>query len=324
MKFARLIMFFMFFGHLASAQVIMPEIITIYERDIVDTTYTYQWNEETDSWMIYARDINYYDEDKNLSSVLTQRWNMEERFWQNYKQELKDYDDDDREMQSTTQRWDPFEKDWINVQLKTTTYDSRGNEAEILYQEWSRDDQEWLNTILYLITYTMTDEKNVVVIKTYSGFDQEWINHQRFNFLYRNVYRPPSEVMVEEWDTDNDRWFQTGRYIMSYNLRGNKTREERLTWSPSLNDWVQGIRYNMSYRRGVMDEQVEQRWDTANRQWVNFTRVEYSYDQIGKLEEEAIYVWDREIGEWVLDVRFLYSIEKPVDPETMEYETEVQ
>ncbi len=302
----------LFFQQVVNAQIEMPDMIEIQDFARIDTTYTYEWEEETGKWGIYARDLHYIDESRLVTSVLTQRWYKDSEQWENYEQELKSHDENGNVAQSVMQQWNRNAKDWINVEMKTTTYDRRGNEAEILYQEWHRPTEEWLNTVVYLISYNRAFEKSEVIVRTYAGMENRWNNYLRFSFSYRDGYGPPYEVLVNTWKKPEDYWQTFGRYNLSYNNRGKVTQETRATWSESHRDWILGVRYLMSYRRDDIVEDVEQKYDYTSMKWVNTIRKTFEYDnETGALAREARYKWDKSDGEWEVEKRFLYTADKP-------------
>ena len=311
MKTTGIILILLVFQQIMNAQIEMPDFFDARPSAIVDTSYTYQWIEESETWEIYSRDLRFMDKDRLVVSVLKQRWYKDVGQWENYEQTLKNHDTQGNEIQSILQSWNRDAKDWLNVQLKTTTYDRRGNEAEILYQEWHRPTEEWFNTVVYLISYNRDFEKSEVTVRTYRGMENVWNNYLRFSFEYKRGYGHPDVVFVDTWNLPGNDWQTFGRYSLSYNNRGDITRETRATWSEAQNDWILGVRYLLSYARSMKTEDIEQRWDYSSKQWINALRKVFDYDEDGEIREEALYHWDKAYNQWELRQRFLYSDIKP-------------
>lgn len=280
-------------------------------RENIDTSYTYQWNNDSSRWEFYGRDIRFYRANQKLLANLKQQWQPEDQQYLNTKRTIKSYNERGKVVESLKQEWDTVSNDWINLELKTITYDNLGEKSEILYQQWKLTVGRWVNTKRYLIAYNRRGEKSNIVIKKYHPEIDSWSNYQRYLFRYDDGLGPPDQALVQQWDSQSDQWDRQGLYSMHYNFRGQKTIEERATWNESLRRWINGLRYEFSYKKGLKTSEILQRWDYGTRQWYNTMRKKYRYNENKNLKEELTYRWNQEGKEWVIKNRLRFSQKKP-------------
>ena len=290
-------------------------------KENIDTSYTYQWNEDSSRWDLFGRDLEFYRENQKLLAVLEQRWQPGRLDFINNKRTIKSYDNQGQVVESLQQSWDSVRQEWVNLKLKTITYDPQGNKSEILHQEWKRAVGRWVNTTRYLIEYNRQGEKSNIVIRSYQPATDNWINYQRYLFRYNDGFGPPDEALVQNWNRNRQRWERQGLYSMRYNFRGQKTMESRATWNESLSEWINGLRYHFSYQKDNKTGQILQRWDYGTKKWYNAVRKKFKYDEEDELKEELTYNWNGTTDQWELQNRLLYSKKKPEIPESASKES---
>jgi len=283
-------------------------------KENIDTSFTYQWNEDSSRWDLFGRELEFYRENQKLLAVLQQRWQPETLDYINNKRTIKSYDNQGKVVESLQQSWDSLRQEWVNLKLKTITYDDRGNKSEILHQEWKKAVGRWINTTRYLIEYNRMGERSNIVIRTYNSGADNWTNYQRYLFRYRDGFGPPDEALVQNWNRKNNQWERQGLYTMRYNFRGQKTMESRATWNESHREWINGLRYFFTYQKDNKTAQTLQRWDYSTNQWYNAIRKNFKYDEEDELKEELTYSWNDSTDQWVLKNRLLYSQKKPEIP----------
>jgi hypothetical protein len=157
-----------------------------------------------------------------------------------------------------------------------------------------------------------------VLIKVYSPATDTWSNDTRYSFVYDDGYGLPDKALVESWNNFDEKWENRGMYSMQYDFRGNKVKESRSTWNQSMNQWINGIRYLMDYKKDMLKSEVEQRWDYRSREWNNAIRNIFSYDHKGDVKEMVEERWDRDMDRWVTKNIFLYSDIKKLEDQTKE------
>jgi hypothetical protein len=278
----------------------------------VDTSYSFQWNKDSNQWEIHGRDLLFYNQKHKLFTRINQRWHNS--VWMNVEREIKEYNDNGEVHQILHQSWNEAAGTWVNLELKTYLYNAQGEKSEILYQQWRKALGEWISTVRYLFEYNRDGDNISILIRTYSSSKDDWLNFQRYLFSYSSSYGPPNEAIVQNWDRTEKDWVNTGRYYMAYNFRGNKIRETRSTWIKSRKEWVNGVRFLFDYDRRLKKSKTEQHWNTQTNEWNNAVKYKYYYDEEGELKEEDKFRWNRDDKKWVLVRKVRYSAEK-IKPE---------
>ncbi len=277
-----------------------------------DTLYTYQYDEASDSWVYFEREVRRFnDQDKPLENFV-QTYNVEDNSWTNALRENYTYDENGNEIEVITQSWDKNFNDWVNAQMRIINYKGRKRE-EILFQEWKRPANEWFNVMKYLITYNDRGEEYAVTINLFNGATQNWDNYKRFLMDFQNSYAPPSSVIVENWSAAEQSWLTEGKYMLLYNGRGKKTEEIRLTYNNSMRTFIEGMKFNMSYdRKGNMTEYVEKKYDLANKSWVNYIKQTATFNDQQYMTEKIEYKWDKSANQWVEVNKYKFSTKKNI------------
>lgn len=284
-----------------------------------DTNYTHKWEEDSEKWVLFSREIKYYRDSAQLAGTLNERWNPQKNTWENYDRTIKQYNEHGNMMENLQQQWSATQEKWINLKLKTFSYDRYGNKSEVLYHEWQQAAGQWFSTVRYLIDYNLFGEEKEVLIKVYSPATDKWSNDTRYTFIYDDGTGPPDETLVESWNSFTETWDNRGKYYMQYNLRGNKVRETRSTWNQNMNRWMNGLRFLMDYDNRKLTSEIEQRWDYRDREWNNAIRNIFSYDEQGEVRQMVQERWNRDSSKWETKNIFLHSNIKDIqNPETSE------
>jgi len=277
-----------------------------------DTLYTFQYHEESDTWVFFEREIRRFNDKDQPTENFVQAYNVEDQHWINYLRVNYTYDKRGNEIEAITQRWDVNFKNWVNAQLKSVNY--KGNKREeILFQEWKKPTNEWFNVMKYLITYNDHGEEYAVTINLYNGATNLWDNYKRFLMDFENPFAPPTSVIVENWNSDQRNWETEGKYMIQYNGRGMKTEEIRLTYNNSFRAFIEGMKFNMSYdRKGNMIEYVEKKYDIVTKTWINYNKYLASYNEQQNMTEKIEFSWDKNLNDWVETNKFKFSTDTSI------------
>lgn len=276
------------------------------DYETIDTTYTFQQDENKNKWFIYGRTLDYLNRKENSVLLLNQQWNSTDSNWVNKERTVKSYNKHDKEIQSLYQEWNTDFDDWIHVKMKTITYEGR-EKSEVLYQEWMKPAGEWINSMLYMLEYNRDGEKSDIIIKTYAPSNDTWVNAHRYDFEYQSGYGYPDVVYLEKWIPSKKSWAKRGKYNLNHNIRGKKTFESRATWNDIKNEWINSIRYMMEYEKDKITEEIEQRYNYKTKEWVNANRSLYEYNEAGELKTESRQKWDSTQDDWKTVNKFMYS-----------------
>jgi hypothetical protein len=270
-----------------------------------DTLYTFQFNDATNSWVYFQKEIRNFDAKQNATENFVQVW--ENQTWENYLKINYSYDENGNEIEEITQQWDVSASNWVNAQLRTTSYRGR-NKEEVLFQQWKKPTGEWFNIMKYLIKYNNNGDKNAVLISLFNGVTKNWDNHKQFLMEFNNPYGPPTTVVSESW-TIND-WKTVGKYNIRYNWRGQKTNEIRYTWNSGNKTWLEGIMFDMIYdKSGNQTEYVEKKFNITDNTWMNFNKFNAEYNDKGYMIKKDEYKWNRQSNQWDLSGQFKFTTE---------------
>lgn len=274
----------------------------------VDTLYTFQFNDATNSWVYFQREIRNFDTKQNPTENFVQVW--ENQTWKNYLKINYSYDENGNEIEEITQQWNVSSSNWVNAELRTTSYKGR-NKEEVLFQQWKKPAGEWFNVMKYLIKYNNNGDKNAVLISLFNGVTKNWDNHKQFLMEFDNPYSPPTTVVSKTW-TIND-WKTVGKYNIRYNWRGQKTNEVRYTWNSSNKTWLEGIMFDMIYdRSGNQTEYVEKKFNSTDNSWMNFNKFNAEYNDKGYMIKKDEYKWNRQSNQWDLSDQFKFTTDTKI------------
>jgi len=273
-----------------------------------DTLYTFQYNDNTNSWTFFQREIRRFDDDDNPTENFVQVWQGQS--WDNYLRVNYTYDEKGNEIEKITQQWDSSTKNWVNAQLRSTSY-KNNNKEEVLFQDWKKPTNEWFNIMKYLIKYNDNGNKNAVIVRLYNGVTKNWDNHKRFLMEFSNPYGPPTTVIANSWLQGE--WKTEGKYEIAYNWRGDKTEEIRYTYNSSNKKWLEGIMMEMMYdKTGNQTGYIEKKYDFANEQWVNFNRFSAEYNPDGYMTTKTEYTWNREAKQWDIKGQYRFTTDTEI------------
>jgi len=289
----------------------------------IDTSYTWEWNQDSSRWDLFGRKIEFFKQNQKLLASLNQRWKPNKSEFVNHERSIKNYNNKNKVVESLQQEWDSTRNNWVNLKLQTYTYDRLGKKSEVLYQEWKRAVGRWVNTTRYLIDYNRLGDKSNIVIKAYDPQQDRWYNHQRYLFQYDDGFGPPDASIVQGWNRSAQEWQKTGKYAMNYNFRGQKTMESRATWNQSIEEYINGIRYLINYDKRKKSSEILQHWDYGSKEWNNRKQMKFIYNNEGELKEELTYRWNNNDQQWLLKRRLRYTMKEP-EAETLQVKGEEQ
>ena len=282
------------------------EIINQADINKIDTNYTFKWNKDSARYELFSREMKYYNGGDNVIAVINQR-KTEDNNWQYYDRIVKSYDETGQMIESLKQKWSNKMDEWVNLQIKTINYNDFGEKSEVLYHEWRQAVERWISTTRYLITYNLHQEENNILIQTYNPSTDSWGKHLRYTFIYENNFTKPEATLVEEWDDFSQTWKNRGKYIIDYDMYGNRVEETHVNWNKSLERWMNALQYNRKYSKELLMTEILQRFNYQTKDWNNAVKHEFSYDAQGELESSVEEEWNRDSTAWIVKNKYLYS-----------------
>jgi hypothetical protein len=272
----------------------------------IDTNYTFKWNKDSAEYELFSREMKYFDNEDNLVAIINQRKSGEDQ-WQNYDRNIKSYNEKDYVIEDLKQKWNPQMEDWVNLQIKTISYNDFGEKSEVLYHEWRQAMDQWISTTRYLISYNLRQEENNILIQTYNPATDSWKKHLKYSFIYEDHFTSPDATLVEEWDDFAQTWKNRGKYIIQYDMHGNRVEETHVNWNQTLEEWLNAIQYKRKYSKELLKSEILQRYNYDKNKWNNAVKNEFVYDETGELIRSVEEEWNRDSSKWIIRNKYLYS-----------------
>ncbi|MEF8845247.1 MAG: hypothetical protein V5A59_07205, partial [Bacteroidales bacterium] len=100
----------------------------IYRRDSliqrvgmenIDTSYTWEWNQDSSRWDLYGRNLKFFKQNQSLLAELNQRWNPADYEFVNHQRTIQSFNENEKPVEILEQEWDTTRNDWVNLQLRT-------------------------------------------------------------------------------------------------------------------------------------------------------------------------------------------------------------
>ena len=177
----------------------------------------------------------------------------------------------------------------------------------MLYHEWRQALEKWISTVRYLITYNRNGDESNVLIKTFDPARNQWNKSLRYSFTYEDGLSDPSETLVERWNPFAEKWENRGKYLLSYDFRGNRTKEVHVTWNEAMRQWINGIEYSRKYSKNLLLSEMQRRWDYREKEWTNAILDVFNYDENGDLTKLVEKRWNADSSQWIVKNQYLYS-----------------
>lgn len=125
---------------------------------------------------------------------------------------------------------------WQNRENKTYTYDVAGNLINMLTQKWVNG--AWENFQQVTTTYNLQHNGVSSILQNWKV--GVWVNILRYDLTYDAAGIVLNQSIKQEWDLNNNRWNNYGRYNYTYNTSGKITLKLGKGWDTAINNWGLG------------------------------------------------------------------------------------
>lgn len=267
----------------------------------------YYWDVDTGVWITNWKTEYTYDVSENLAQIIDYAWDGE---WYPQEKEEYTYDENDHMLTYLYSEWDQSATLWIENYYETMLYDANGNRIELT--EYEMDETESFFLAVYKIEYSF-DTDNIRIESVEYDWDEtllQWVKAWKYEFI-NNSDGSVNTVNEFQWD-DPTAWVETWRSEYDYDTNGNPTMEQYNTIDDISGLFTNFTKYEYTYDLSidlsdlllpplewfVPDqsflivnkplEAVNKDYDNNLSDWVNFSKVIYSYDvdDNTSLEEE--------------------------------------
>jgi Secretion system C-terminal sorting domain len=279
---------------------------------LIDTTYTYPWNAETQDWCTVpvARMLSYYDYKHNLIQYTAFSWNYDTNDWQDSVQFFYKYNASNQLLDAMQQSWqfDGIKSySWVNVENDIYEYNALGQELQFTAKYWNYDINGWDNSWQHEFTYDSIGNNISILEKDWDIGSNQWI--VSYNFV--NKFDSTNHIIlntIQFFDYSTNLWFNGVQTIYSYDSFGNNISMLYQTWNPDEDSWdnceLELLNYN-SFNK--IDNFLFQLWDPYSFYWYDFERGSYKYDSTGNNICITGEIYDPYSDTWTMSWENLYD-----------------
>jgi len=239
--------------------------------------------------------------------TLKQDWDDNSNTWVDFERDLFTYDGNNNLIQELEQEWDSTATAWVDVTRSTYTYDGNGNVTEYLLEMWYG---MWLPFFKYFYTYDANGWIIEQVVQV--GFTGTLENYWKYTSTY-HAGGYPDETLKYDWESNA--WDYDGKMNFSYDANwqmiewvvldsanvnfqkstwaydanGNQIEEIDLIWNGST--WVNLEKYTWTYdaNNNAIGE-LYQTW--GGSAWVNEDNYLWTYDASNNMIGELRQQWN--------------------------------
>lgn len=248
----------------------------------LDSSITSNYNKNTKQWN-KSKSIYIYDVNNNLVSSDRYKWIKEKWKLTMQNEHVQDID----ENKKTSYLWN---KD------KSLPFFT-GIKEEIIYDTKGNIRQE--------TTYV-------------SVMNADWEGGMRNEYTYDADNNNKKEEIEYRWDTKNEQWKNSSKWIHFYDDNGKKIKSISYNWN-GFENWNKKIKYEYirdSNGRNIktiyykwIKKRVEPPYENMPKKpegWINYIKYDYTYDNPNSDLQNIRYVWDADTQEWLFSYKHEY------------------
>jgi hypothetical protein len=258
----------------------------------------YYWDVNSGLWITNWKTEYTYDAHENLTLRIDYAWDDE---WIQLQKEEFTYDENDHKLTYLYFEWDQSTSLWIENYYETILYDEDGNRIELLQHEM--DESESFFLAVYKIEYSY-DTDNLLIESIEYNWDvsiPDWVEAWKYEFT-NNSNGSVNTKDEFQWDDLAEAWVETWRSEYVFDTNGNPIMEQYSLLDDNSGLLVYYTQYEYTYDLlfGLPDlllpplewfvpdqsflivnkplESVSKDYDSNLGEWVNYSKVIYSYD----------------------------------------------
>jgi len=242
--------------------------LTAISQISYDTTYTKEWNDNTESWIYYDRIISSYS-NENLASELIQIF--ENGSWINYNETFFAYNNGNL-IEEVERYWDDRHNEWVDNYRKLYTYENE-KLTQVLHQYIFKGN--YVNSQREIMNYT---EDGQLIERVVQKYEEAWTNFLKYQYYYLT-----NDLIFEEnltyWNNDN--WEAESFSVkFIYDNQGNIVNKVKTkNCGAKEKNLIQEEYYYSSTNRLV--KHILSEWNSKRGKWVDRNRADYTNDMDG-------------------------------------------
>lgn len=257
----------------------------VVKQSTIDTLHIYPWNYLTQDWdtIPVAMLLSYYDQKQNLTQYRALSWHNDTQSYIDSVQYFYKYNDAGQIVNTLQQQWqfDGIENySWVNIDNSVTEYNSLGQESKFVYQTWNYDTNDWLNAWQHEFTYDSIGN-NTSILESYWDGSSQWTPGMKFV----NKYDLLSKItlnLIQYLDNSTNNWINNFQYLYEYDANGCNISLRIQTWNTEEGGWDNYYLESLTYNNlKKIENYLVQVWDPFLFEWSDFERGIYKYDSNG-------------------------------------------
>lgn len=163
-------------------------------------------------------------------------------------------------------------ENWAGTYRDSTTYDAAGNIIEEFQYEWNVELNGWDEVSKFEYIYNENGDLATTNHYEYTVL----VSKANYTFDVNNL---PTELIEENWDTDNEIWKNSQKNTFTYNANNLLAQEYEMYWEE---EWVNSFLYTYTYESAdVLINKHCQTWN--NEAWEHYSEQTWEYDDSQRL-----------------------------------------
>jgi len=234
-----------------------------------DTTYSREWNKQTETWQNFDRIISTYANEMVIQETIQV---FENGKWINYNTTVYNYNNG-LLIEELEKYWNEKTATWDNNYRKLYSYNSEGALSQVLHQYIFNG--VYSNSSREVYHYTPEGQLKEKVVQK---FDEAWTNFLKYQYYFLS-----NDLMLEEnmayWNETD--WDNTSFSIhYSYDKQGNIT--EKVKTKGADRKIQNQIKETFAYgENGRLQEHTIAQWNKRKDSWEDINRAIYTNDLNG-------------------------------------------
>ncbi|MBM3435366.1 MAG: hypothetical protein FJY07_04005, partial [Bacteroidetes bacterium] len=234
----------------------------LYSQITYDTSFTRQWNSESNDWENFDRIVTTYENGLVISELI--QVNESDR-WVNYNLKAYYYSNG-HVIEEFEQYWNDLKLKWVDNYRKVYSYDRDGKLTHITHQNIFKG--KYVNSTKEIMIYTPEGKLKEKIIQKY---EKVWTNFLRYQYYYNS-----NDLLLNEnlanWDGKN--WKNDLNFDYKYNETGQLTEKTkvRIAGSKRKNVMKEEFNYGLS---GNLEEHLAYLCNKRTQEWSSYGKSLY-------------------------------------------------
>jgi hypothetical protein len=227
-------------------------------------------------------------------TLFTFQFNTETNSWLYFQREIRRFDNENP-IENFVQIWE--NQKWINYLRVNYSYDENGNEIEEITQDWDSSTNTWVNAQLKTSSYKGR-QKEEILFQQWKKPTNEWFNIMKYLIKY-NLEGEKNEIAISLFNGVTKNWDNHKRFLMDFDLPyGPPTTVVAESWYS--NSWKTDGKYEILYNwRGKKTNEVRYTWNQGKHIWMEGIMLEMAYDKSGNQTEYVEKKFDYANNNWM-------------------------